>query len=128
MLSDPRVVPLGLQLGDLLLSLQQLLPAQVQLFGQHCKLLQGHKRALLVMLLLNEVMISVSLSHTQTNCKVDCINTLIHNVKLCFPSLPPWPRGAAGGSAQVSAYTWLYRWRESEKLAGHQMFPQLLSL
>ncbi|KAG7238688.1 hypothetical protein INR49_030523 [Caranx melampygus] len=34
-------------LGDLLLSLQQLLSAEVQLFGQHCKLLQGHKRELL---------------------------------------------------------------------------------
>ena len=46
--TDPCVVPLRLQLCYLLLSLQQLLPAEVQLFGQHCKLLQGHKRELLL--------------------------------------------------------------------------------
>lgn len=44
-MTDPRVVPLSLQLSDLLLSLQQLLPAKVQLFGQHRKLLQYHKGA-----------------------------------------------------------------------------------
>ena len=37
--SYPRVVALRFQLRDLLLSLQQLLPAHVQLFGQHRKLL-----------------------------------------------------------------------------------------
>ena len=35
----PGVVPLGLELGDLLLLLQQLLPAGVQLLGQCGKLL-----------------------------------------------------------------------------------------
>lgn len=38
----PRVVALGLELGDLLLALQQLLPTPVQLLGQHRKLLHGH--------------------------------------------------------------------------------------
>lgn len=37
----PGVVPLGFQLGDLLLLLQQLLPAGVQLLRQRCKLLRN---------------------------------------------------------------------------------------
>lgn len=36
----PGVVPLGFELGDLLLLLQQLLPAGVQLLGQRGKLLK----------------------------------------------------------------------------------------
>lgn len=43
--TDPSVVSLCLQLCNLLLPLQQLLPAQVQLFGQHRKLLKGHRRS-----------------------------------------------------------------------------------
>lgn len=39
----PGVVPLGFELGDLLLLLQQLLPAGVQLLGQRRKLLSQHR-------------------------------------------------------------------------------------
>lgn len=47
--TDSCVVALSLQLCDLLLALQQLLPAEVQLFGQHRKLLQGRKRRRLLL-------------------------------------------------------------------------------
>lgn len=42
--SHPRVVPFGFELGDLLLLLQQLLPAGIQLLGQCRKLLNRAKR------------------------------------------------------------------------------------
>lgn len=43
--TDPGVVPLRLELGDLLLALQKLLATPVQLLGQHRKLLEGHQGA-----------------------------------------------------------------------------------
>lgn len=43
--SYPRVVSLRLELGNLLLPLQKLLPANVQLFSQHSKLLWNTRAA-----------------------------------------------------------------------------------